>query len=180
MSLEHEKGSSGVAKAGLATGITGAALGVVNAMGGGGLFGGYGGHGNHGHGYNPDYVHHRDRDRDEKSQHKHEERLSKYVTKEVAELRAENAQLKAERYTDERISKLAHALEMLQSENQMLKRDIKEVYRYTDSTFVPQEKGYMDGRRVNFHGTHPLLGVDGGDERFPKTAHCCSCDLVAG
>ena len=177
--MEYQQHSSGVAKAGLTTGIIGTALGVLNTAGGvGGLLGGHhgGGHG----GYNPDYVHRKDRDREDENRRENDRR---FVSREVADLQAENTRLKSERYTDERTSKLSHAVDMLQAENEMLRRDIKDVYKWAESTFVPQEKGYMDGRRVNYHGTYPLLGVDGGNDRNPinhNHGRRHSCEFAEG
>ena len=35
----------------------------------------------------------------------------------------------------------------------------RELRAFCDCTFVPQEKGYMDGRRVNFHRCEPVVGT---------------------
>jgi len=185
---EHEKQhSSGVAKGGLITGIIGSTLGVLN--GAGGLFGGGGGYGR---GAGADYVCRHELEREENNKREHNRTHENLVTqKELTlskELAAANdiiARLESEKYTRETVSEatapLQKAIAELETKATLTQRDIQEVVEWAKNTFVEQEKGYVDGRRINFHGTHPVLGVNGGDERFPKNRSChCDCDSLAG
>ena len=185
---EHEKQhSSGVARGGLITGIIGSTLGVLN--GAGGLFGGGGGYCR---GPGADYVCRHELEREENHKREHNRSHEKLVTKELLEM-AERlavandtiARMQSEKYTDNAVdtavAPLQAAISKLQTEAALTKRDIQDVVEWARNTFVEQEKGYIDGRRINFHGAHPLLGVNGGDERFPKNRPCnCDCDSVAG
>ena len=189
---DFEKHSSGVARAGLATGIVGSALGVLNTAGGlGGLLGGKRGDDNHGYhhnyhpAYHPDYVHKQDRDREEKQREKLVCKETLAMSQTIAMQNAEIERMKAEKHmaalVEHEVAPVRKQVAEQAMEIAMLKRDVAEIPRWAECNFVPQEKGYMDGRRVNFHGTHPLLGINGGDERFPKRERCgCHCEHVAG
>ena len=109
--------SSGVAKAGLITGITGTLLGALN--GADGLFGGRGGGG-------ADYVCRHELEREEKNKHEHNRTHDSLVTKEtlaltekLAEANAEIAQLKAEKFTvatvNEAVAPLQTAISALET-----------------------------------------------------------------
>jgi len=181
---EHEKQhSSGVAKGGLITGIIGTTLGVLN--GADGLLGGRGGYGR---GAGADYVCRHELEREENNKREHNRTHDKLVTKEVLKMAEklaaandEIARLKSENYTDTAVAPLQAAISNLETKAALTQRDIQDVVEWAKNTFVEQEKGYVDGRRINFHGTHPKLGVNGGDERFPKNNKCnCDCDLLAG
>jgi len=53
---------------------------------------------------------------------------------------------------------------------------VKDVYRWADCNFLPQEKGYMDGRHVNYHGVKPELILDprfNDDNRRGRGDFCC-------
>jgi hypothetical protein len=177
--------SSGVAKAGLITGITGTVLGALN--GAGGLFGGRGGYGS-----GADVVCRHELKREEKNKQEHNRAHDKLVTKEtlaltekLSEAKAEIERLKAEKFTvatvSEAVAPLQTAISALETKAALQQRDIQDVVTWAKNTFVPQETGYVDGRRINFHGTHPILGVNGGDERFPKNRQCnCNCEFAEG
>ena len=102
------------------------------------------------------------------------------------------AKLESELYTNNKIAHVEQQLCFQQNEITALRkeleccckmeeRDIREVRHdirdaredarvateslraYCDCTFIPQEKGYMDGRRVNFHRCEPFIGVQRQD-----------------
>ena len=76
------------------------------------------------------------------------------------------------------VIRTADKLECLEKEE---KRDVGDVYRYVDCTFIPQEKGYMDGRKVNYHGVRPELILKPGfkddfGRRFGGETDGCRCE----
>ena len=156
--MDHERtGSSGVAKAGMITGITALALKALNNDGLAGILGGGGGG-------------------------------SGLVTLREAELMQQSAAkdsvIAAQHAQINTTAAVAAAVAPLQTELNALRlnavntnnkldcfiqteqRDIADVYNYVNGTFIPQEKGFMDGRKINYHGVKPKLYADikrGGD-----------------
>lgn len=178
--MEYKRGSSAVAKTGLGLGIAGTALGL---LGGTGLFNGvagaeaaafrgapYGGYGcgapwggcGWGEGRGRRGFHFED-----EAETHYEARLRQEVNIKDFEI----STLKSEKYTDARVAALEKqicdlrvglAMEVKDRECccQELRHADADVYSYVNCTFLPQEKGYMDGKRVNFHGVRPELILD--------------------
>jgi len=55
---------------------------------------------------------------------------------------------------------LAHAIADAREDARVADRELR---AYADCTFVPQEKGFMDGRRVNFHRCEAVVGLEHRD-----------------
>lgn len=180
--MDYKRGSSAVAKTGLGLGIAGTALGLLGGTnllngaapveaaalraapyggGWGAPWGGYGpGCGWEGRGR---YGCHFE---DEAETH-YEARLHQEVTNKDFEISI----LKGEKYTDCRVAALEKqicdlrvglAMEVKDREcccKELAHAD-QDIINYANCTFIPQEKGFMDGRRVNFHGVRPELILD--------------------
>ncbi|MCL2002751.1 MAG: hypothetical protein FWG72_01960 [Oscillospiraceae bacterium] len=186
--MDYKSKSSTVAKAGLVTGIIGTSLGAIDWMretrerrDGHGHGNGYPGYGGYPHmpypfpGYAYPYAH---------GCHEGD----RPVTEREAKLRQELAykddiivKQENEKYTLERVGaavaplhaeicklqgELIHTRDKLNCFIETERRDINDVYRWSECTFVPQEKGYMDGRKINYHGVDPDLHVRPCDTRF--------------
>jgi len=127
--MDHEKKeASGIAKAGLVTGIIGSALGVLD--------GGFLGLGRGGYGFRGHYGHEGAIDKDA------------YIAKLEAERYADNklalVELQLCRQQNE-ITRLECELKCFQQKEE---RDVRDVYGWCDCKFVPQEKGYVNKARI--------------------------------
>ena len=161
--------SSTVAKTGLALGASGLGIGLLNGLSS--IFGGGNGAAECSNGlsgfaarghrhFEHEFVREKDLHWFERLNAKDDEILA----------------LKAERYADARVemavAPLRAEIAALKNNAAMTGRDVADVQRWAECTFVPQEKGYMDGRRVNYHGVHPELGIDHDDKRFRRHDEC--------
>lgn len=156
-----KEGGEGWGKAGAVLGAAGTALGIADLIwtstkrgkhDGRGYEGGYEGYGYGGYGRYPVCD-------------------GGLETKEAALLRQRISTLEAEKYTDHRLFGVEKQLCAQQNEITRLqcelncfreaeRRDIHDVYAYANCTFVPQEKGYVDGSKINYHRVKPFVGVE--------------------
>jgi len=169
--MEYEKGSSGTSKAALATGITGSVLGGLALLGETmGLNGRRQREEEHGRALalqnHPDYIHRSDRDHEDRKRQendrRHEQNISRREMELMEQINRQNDEItrfKTEQFTTELIARelapihaaiaaQGRAIDRLEGNAAMTARDIKDVHEWAERTFIPQEPGLMDGRRV--------------------------------